>query len=170
MKFFSGFCLENESELFDEFLDRSDYSVAGFSLGVIKALEFVNECENRVDKLQLFSPAFFQDKDEKYKRVQLLHFRKDEKSYIENFLKNIAYPSTVDMKNYYKKDTIDELKKLLEYRYDIDMLNSIIKRGIKIEVYIGVDDKIVDHKKVEDFFKQFATIYILKNRGHTING
>jgi phosphatidylserine/phosphatidylglycerophosphate/cardiolipin synthase-like enzyme len=170
MKFFSGFCLSDESELFINFLDNSDYCVAGFSLGAIRAIEYVSNSKSRVDKLQLFSPSFFQDKDEKYKRVQLLHFKKDEKNYVANFLKNISYPSQLDMSAYYKKDSIEELKKLLDHVYSESILIKLKKRGIEIEVYIGEYDMIIDHKKVKEFFDSFATIYILKNRGHILNG
>jgi surfactin synthase thioesterase subunit len=170
MKYFSGFCLKDDDRLFKTFLDRGDFNIAGFSLGAIKALEYVKECESRVDKVQLFSPAFFQEKDEKFKRVQLLHFQKDENAYVENFLKNIANPLNLDMREYYKKDTLENLELLLSYHYKKDMLKDLVNRGIKIELYLGEKDKIIDHKKVEEFFDEFATIYIIKNRGHILNG
>jgi surfactin synthase thioesterase subunit len=170
MKFFSGFCLKNDDILFDTFLDRGDFNIAGFSLGAIRALEYVQKCESRVDKIQLISAAFFQDRNEKFKRVQLLNFRRDEDAYIENFLKNIAYPSKVDMRDYYKKGSIKDLELLLNYNYKRDMLRDIVDRGIKIELYLGEKDKIIDHKKVEEFFDEFATIYIIKNRGHILYG
>lgn len=70
MKFFSGFCLANEQELFAPYLIRSDFTVAGFSYGAIKALKYAITCNERIDTLQLFSPAFFQDKDAKFKKLQ----------------------------------------------------------------------------------------------------
>ena len=78
--FFSGFCFEDECELFDDYLIQNDFTVAGFSYGAIKAFKYVLNSSFRVDKLQLFSPAFFQNFDEKFKRTQLMYFKKDEDS------------------------------------------------------------------------------------------
>ena len=90
--FFSGFCFKNESKLFDEYLERNDFTISGFSYGAIKAFEKAINCETRIDKLQLLSPAFFQNKDEKFKKMQLMFFKKDEEQYIKNFLENIKSP------------------------------------------------------------------------------
>ncbi|WP_238593468.1 hypothetical protein [Sulfurospirillum diekertiae] len=77
MKFFSGFCLANEQELFSSYLNQSDFTVAGFSYGAIKAFEYTLTCKERIDTLQLFSPAFFEDKDAKFKKLQTLSFSKN---------------------------------------------------------------------------------------------
>ena len=69
MKFFSGFCLEGEEKLFDDFTCKNDFCVVGFSYGAQKALEYTLTCRERVDKLQLISPAFFQNKQEKFKKL-----------------------------------------------------------------------------------------------------
>ncbi len=37
MIFYSGFSLTNDVHFFDKFLEKSDYTVAGFSYGAIKA-------------------------------------------------------------------------------------------------------------------------------------
>ena len=68
--FFSGFCLENEEELFSEYATPNDFTISGFSYGAIKAFEEVLNSNERVDKLQLFSPAFFQTQDKKYVRFK----------------------------------------------------------------------------------------------------
>ena len=73
--YFSGFCFFDEAELFDEYLIRNDFTVCGFSYGAIKAFEEVLSSQNRVDRLQLFSPAFFQNFDDKFKRTQLMYFK-----------------------------------------------------------------------------------------------
>ena len=64
-KYFSGFCFADESELFSDYLENNEFTVCGFSYGAIKAFEEVLNSDLRVDKLQLFSPAFFQSYDEK---------------------------------------------------------------------------------------------------------
>nr|WP_275856258.1 hypothetical protein [Sulfurimonas sp. MAG313] len=65
MKFYSGFSLSNDEILFKDYLKYSDYTVAGFSYGAIKAFEMALTSKTRIDTLQLFSPAFFQEKKRK---------------------------------------------------------------------------------------------------------
>ncbi len=170
MKFFSGFCLENEEIFFKEFLYEDKFSVAGFSKGAILAFEYVKDAKFRIDKLQLFSPAFFQDKEEKFKRAQTIFFVKDQDKYIENFLKNVSYPAKIDLKNHLKKESKKELERLLNYVWKKEELEKIAKRGVLIEVYLGEKDKIIDSKKAKEFFKEFATVYYIKNRGHLLKG
>ena len=113
--FFSGFSLKNEQHFFDEYIDKSEFNVCGFSYGAIKAYEFTcKELEkgNRVDRLQLFSPAFFQAKDEKFKRLQLIAYRKNEDVYLNQFINSCFFP-------YERKDVeqsvtvIDELEEVV---------------------------------------------------------
>ncbi len=163
MLFFSGFCLDKEQELFYEFLSKSSYEVAGFSLGAIKAYEYSLNTKKRVDTLTLISPAFFLDKDEKFKRVQLLHFKKNSDKYIENFLKNASYPCKNHLTKYLKKGSYEELELLLNYKWD-----KILDKNIDIRVILGEDDKIIDAKEAFDFFKKFARVYLYKGRGHTL--
>ncbi len=166
--FFSGFCLENEKELFKEYLLENDFTVAGFSYGAIKAFEEVYATNKRVDKIQLFSPAFFQTKDKKFKRMQLMFFKKDSSAYCENFLKNVTHPTNKDISKYFKAGTYEELEELLYYEWDKHKLESLIKRGVKIEVFLGSDDKIIDAQKACDFFKDIATVYFIKEKGHIL--
>jgi len=165
MKYFSGFCLKNESELFDEFTCRGDFCVVGFSYGAQKALEYVSTCTKRVDKLQLISPAFFMDKSEKYKKLQTISFRKGSDLYCKNFLENVTCK---DLSKYFKKGSLEELKELLFYEWDRKKLLEIKKRGIEIEIYLGEKDKIINSLHVKDFFQEFATIYYIKNKGHIL--
>ena len=109
--YFNGFSLTNEEELFSTYIEKSDFVVSGFSYGGIKALQYVLGTENRVDKLQLFSPAYFNDKDKKYKRMQLMYFRKDASTYCDNFLKNSGFPQG-KMSRYFKMGTDKELEEL----------------------------------------------------------
>jgi len=160
--------LKNESFLFDRFLKKSSYSVAGFSLGAIEALEFVSSSKDRVDLIQLFSPAFFQDKDESFKNGQISAFLKNESLYKEIFFKNIAYPSSLDLSDYYKKESVDRLKYLLNYRYLPHIFDDLKIRGVEIEVYLGSLDKIIDPIKTKSFFQEFATIIEIKRGGHIL--
>jgi len=165
MKYFSGFCLENEQELFDEFTCRGDFCVTGFSYGAQKALEYTFTCFERIDKLQLISPAFFMNKDKKYKKLQTIHFKKDSDLYCKNFLQNAT---SKDLSKYFKKGSPEELKELLLYEWDREKLKDIKKRGIEVEVYLGEKDKIIDALHVKEFFQEFATVYYIKNKGHAL--
>ncbi|BAK73586.1 pimelyl-ACP methyl ester esterase BioV [Arcobacter sp. L] len=166
--FFSGFCFSNESELFNEYIIRNDFTISGFSYGAIKAFEEALNTQDRVDKLQLFSPAFFQNFDEKFKRTQLMYFKKDENTYVQTFLNNVIYPSNKDISKYFKLGTAQELEELLTYVWNEEKLQKLVDKGVKIEVYLGEDDKIIDSLKVKEFFQKFATIYYIKEKGHLL--
>lgn len=169
MRYYSGFCLQNEQELFDKHIIKSDFCISGFSYGAIKAVEYAFKSDERIDKLQLFSPAFFNNKDDKYKRMQLMFFTKDKTSYINNFLQNVAYPKELDLSLYLHEGTFDELKELLYYEWKRDTIQSLIDKGIFIEVYLGADDKIIDSALARDFFKDCGCeVYFIKNRGHIL--
>jgi len=168
VNFFSGFSLEGEKSLFSAYLKESDFCVSGFSLGSILAFEYVLNSSNRVDTLQLFSPAFFQDESEKFKRVQTINYQKNKDNYQMQFLKNIAYPTDIDLSRYLKSDSIVSLEKLLYFNWDAKKLKKLKDRDVNIEVYLGGEDKIMDTKKAYNFFKKFATIYLIKNGGHIL--
>ncbi|WP_321467883.1 pimelyl-ACP methyl ester esterase BioV [Halarcobacter sp.] len=167
-KFFSGFCLDNEKELFKEYILDKDFCVAGFSHGAIKAFEYVYLKNKRVDTLQLFSPAFFQTMDKKTKRLQLMFFKKDKNSYIKNFLENVIFPENTNMNKYLNEGSESQLEELLNYVWDEEKLKELVNKGIKIEVYLGGKDKIIDHEAAKDFFKEFATVYYIKDKGHIL--
>lgn len=168
INFFSGFSLEGDIELFDEYLVKSDFTVSGFSYGAIKAFEYALETNERVDLLQLFSPAFFQTQNDKFKRMQLMFFKKDEKSYCENFLKNIAKPTDFDMNKYFRVGTFKELDVLLNFTWDVEKIKKVLNKGIKIEIYLGGRDEIIDSNEAAKFFKEFGTVYFIKDYGHIL--
>ena len=167
-KYFSGFCFFEESELFQDYIIQNDFTVSGFSYGAVKAFEDVLNSNKRVDKLQLFSPAFFQTKDEKFKRMQLMFFKKDEDAYIKNFLENLKDKSTKSIENFFKKGSFKELDELLNFKWNKEDLEELIKKGIKIEVFLGQNDKIIDSLDAKEFFKEFATVYYFKDKGHLL--
>ncbi|MDD2894420.1 MAG: pimelyl-ACP methyl ester esterase BioV [Aliarcobacter sp.] len=167
-RYFSGFCFKNESELFDEYLVNNDFTISGFSYGAIKAFEEAFSTKKRVDKLQLFSPAFFQIFDDKFKRTQLMYFKKDANAYCQNFLSNVIYPLQTDISKYFELGTIEQLEELLNYKWSEEKLQSLVDRGTKIEVYLGGVDKIIDASKAKDFFKNYATVYYIKEKGHLL--
>lgn len=166
--YYSGFCLHDEQGLFDEYLIDNDFTLSGFSYGAIKAFEEALHSSKRVDVLQLFSPAFFQDKDEKFKRMQLMFFKKNAQGYCENFLKNVVYPSSKNIEPFFKQGSFEELDELLHYVWDTKKIQALCNKGTKIEVYVGSEDKIVDANSIKEFFTPFATVYYIKECGHIL--
>ena len=167
-KYFSGFSLDNEKELFEDYLVENDLTVAGFSYGAIKAFEYTLTTKRRVDLLQLFSPAFFEDKSEKFKRTQLMYYKKDKETYCNTFLQNVSFPSKINMKSYYKEATVEELEELLYYKWDEKQLQKLLDKKTRIEVYLGQKDKIIDTTSAKEFFENFATVYYIKKKGHIL--
>ncbi len=165
--YFSGFSLEGEKELFKDYIIQNQFIISGFSYGAIKAFEYVLKENKRVDKLQLFSPAFFNDKDKKYKRMQLMFFKKDSVTYCDNFLNNCGFSKEVSSK-YFSMGTYEQLDKLLNYQWDENKVQKIVDRNIKLEVYLGADDKIINSQKALEFFKQFGEVYFIKEKGHIL--
>ncbi|MBV5279575.1 MAG: pimelyl-ACP methyl ester esterase BioV [Campylobacteraceae bacterium] len=168
MRYFSGFCLKGEEELFSAYLNQSDFCVAGFSLGAIQAFEYALTCKERIDTLQLFSPAFFQDKDAKFKKLQTLSFAKNSDLYTQNFMQSITYPSKFEMQNYLQKGTLEELGMLLHYEWNKEKLQMLREKNITIEVYLGERDVIINALHVKDFFVPFSTVYYFKHVGHIL--
>ncbi len=167
-KFFSGFSLENEEELFKEYIIKNDFTICGFSYGAIKAFKYVLNLQTRIDLIQLFSPAFFQNKEMKFKRMQLMFIKKDKLSYCKNFLQNISYPSSLKLNKYFKEGSFKELEELLFYEWKKEDLQTLINNKIKIEVYLGFEDKIINSNETCEFFKEFADVYYIKNVGHIL--
>ena len=117
MKFFSGFSLQNESYLFQRYRDNSHYCVSGFSYGAIKALRYAQEQLNnnkRLDRVQLFSPAFFQESSEKFKRLQLLSYKKNKELYLKTFLTSCFKPYEQKIVQH-SHSNYEELEELLYY-------------------------------------------------------
>jgi len=168
MKYFNGFALKGEENFFKEYTIESDFCVVGFSYGSQRAFEYVYNSPNRVDRLILLSPAFFQNHKKSFIRTQLRYFNANQKSYIEQFLKNISYPSNIDLDEYVEGGTHAELESLLSYVWDREKILELIARGVTIEVFIGKEDKIVDSAKSFEFFSDITTTYLFKNRGHLL--
>ena len=169
MKYFNGFSLEKEEMFFKEMLIESDYTVAGFSYGAIKAFEYAYNSTERIDRLILLSPAFFQNHKKSFVRTQLRYYKANEKAYTEQFLENVAYPSSIKLNNYLTIGTITELEELLSYEWDKEKILELLKRGIIIEIFIGEKDKIVDAQKSFEFFEGIVFCYFFRGVGHLLH-
>jgi len=168
MKFFSGFSLQNDAIFFNDFISKGDFSVSGFSYGAIKALEYVQEAlkdSRRVDRLQLFSPAFFQSKDSKFKRLQTLSFKRSNEAYIGQFIESCFLPYRVQEVELIE-GSLEELQELLYYEWSREALQRIVNQGVIIEVYLGGNDKIIDVDAARAFFLDVATVTYIKEANH----
>jgi hypothetical protein len=168
MKFYSGFSLKNEECYFESFINSSSYTVCGFSYGAIKAFRYTKEqlkSGKRVDTLQLFSPAFFQTKSDSFKKLQLRSFSKNKNGYLVQFIDSCFYPHA--KKSIEQVDaTAEELEELLVYEWSVPELQNIVDKGVKIEVYLGGNDKIIDVDAAKEFFRDVATVTYIKDANH----
>ncbi len=168
MKFYNGFSLKNEEIYFEDFINSSEYTICGFSYGAIKAFNDVKErlkSSKRVDTLQLLSPAFFQTKDEKFKKFQLNNYKKNRVFYLKNLIDGCFAPyANRDIKRC--ETTQKELEELLNYEWNLNELKSLTELGVKIEVYLGGMDKIIDAQSAREFFLEVATVTYIKDANH----
>jgi esterase/lipase len=172
MIYFNGFALKDEEKFFTEELGeafiKSDFCVAGFSYGAQKAFEYTYNSTKRIDRLVLLSPAFFQNHKNSFIRTQLRYYKADKASYTEEFLKNVVFPSDINLYDNIDTNKYEELEELLSYVWDKEKFLELIARGITIEVYMGAKDKIVNAEKSHEFFSALTTVYLFKNRGHLL--
>jgi len=168
MKFYSGFSLSNDEQLFTPYLKSSQYCVAGFSYGAINAFRQVLASKTRIDRLQLFSPAFFQSRSDKFRRMQNMYFAKDKEAYLKNFFDSCFLPAQADSSVHLSEGSTQELEDLLSYEWKVSELKSVQERGIEIEVYFGSEDKIIEPQKAKEFFLPYATTYMINHAGHTL--
>ena len=165
MVYYNGFSLKDEGSFFDKYLKQNDYNIAGFSYGAIKAFEHTLVCKERVDTLQLFSPAFFQTKPQAFKRAQIMAYKSDSKKYLNHFIKECFEPHELK-KTLHVSTKESELEELLNYEWDINKLKTVVQSGVEIEVYFGSEDKIIDVAGAKEFFLPFATTYLINGANH----
>ena len=170
VKYFNGFSLQGEEALFATYLDESDFTIAGFSYGAQLAFEAAYHSVQRVEKLILLSPAFFQTEKKSFVRTQLRYFEQDKKSYIQQFMRNVAYPGRVDLSAFLDRGSSEALEALLTYRWDSEKIGEVLERGTQIEVYLGGRDKIIKSEEAFIFFSALTTTYFIKDAGHLLIG
>ncbi len=168
MHYFNGFSLKEEERLFSHFLKNDLYTVAGFSYGAQKAFEYVYHSTERIERLILLSPAFFQTQKESFIRTQLRYFVADNQTYITQFLQNVATPSQKELTPYLHTGKKEELESLLSYHWDQAKIEEVLQRGTTIEVFLGEKDKIIAIEDAYTFFSDITTTYYIKNVGHLL--
>ncbi|MGA9046549.1 pimelyl-ACP methyl ester esterase BioV [Sulfuricurvum sp.] len=165
MRFYSGFSLTDDQHFFDPHLKHSDYTVAGFSYGAIKAAQYAAESHERIDTLQLFSPAFFQTKKESFRRLQMGGYFKDAERYLENFLTSCFAPSPVAPITL-GSNNAESLQELLYFEWTPELMETIRAKGIRIEVYLGLEDRVIDVEGAREFFLPYATVTSIRRGNH----
>jgi len=168
MHYFNGFSLFGEERFLSDYLVEDALCVAGFSYGAQQALEYTYASRERIDRLILLSPAFFQTEKPSFVRTQLRYFKAGREAYIKQFLANVAYPSGEDLTPLLQTGSEEALEALLSYRWESEKLEAILKRGTVIEVFLGEEDKIIDSTSAYAFFKHYAVTYWIKGAGHLL--
>ncbi|WQT67074.1 pimelyl-ACP methyl ester esterase BioV [Helicobacter pylori] len=169
MRFFSGFGFVNESVLFEEWLLKGAYDVSGFSMGAIKAIEYAyNEVlqQRRIHSLLLFSPCMLAHKSLAFKRLQLFSFQKDPKNYMDNFYKEVGLDAQLE--RFKREGSLEELEFLLDYKYSDPIIRFLLEKGVKIEVFIGLKDKITDVQALLEFFMPLVQVWQFKDYNHLL--
>ncbi|WQV49033.1 pimelyl-ACP methyl ester esterase BioV [Helicobacter pylori] len=169
MRFFSGFGFVNESVLFEEWLLKGAYDISGFSMGAIKAIEYAyNEVlqQRRIHSLLLFSPCMLAHKSLAFKRLQLFSFQKDPKGYMDNFYKEVGL--NAQLERFKREGSLEELEFLLDYKYSDFIIRFLLEKGVKIEVFIGLKDKITDVQALLEFFMPLVQVWQFKDYNHLL--
>ncbi len=169
MIYFNGFALRDEVHYFKQYIEEGDYVISGFSYGAIKAFQVARTRSTRVDKLQLFSPAFFQNRSEKFKRLQLIGYQKDSNGYLAKFTQNCFDPYRVQNLSYGAHELV-QLEELLNYEWHLEELQALRDKGTEIEVYLGDQDKISDAEAAYEFFRNVASVTLIKGGNHFLQG
>jgi hypothetical protein len=159
--FFSGFCLHGEKELFENFLEETPFTWAGFSFGAQQLWEKLRHWSGgRIQKIILLSPAYFGSKPEKWVQLNLAGFQRNREKYIRNFLQKGGLP---DWKYLDPTCTYSQLEKGLNFQWE--PIPPILKK-VECHIYLGEADKIVDLEGAYSFFKKVGIVHLLKHHTH----
>jgi len=162
--FFSGFCLSGEKELFSEYLNQKEESIAGFSYGAIGALK--KAFELRPKRLILLSPAFYAYKDSSFKEQQIKAFETDRELYMLKLLKKSGL-SEEEGRRFGKEGSSEQLRELLYFEWQKSPIKEL-SVTTKIEIYIGTNDRVVEPESAIEFFSKFGELKILKDKNHIL--
>ncbi|MGP1561908.1 MAG: hypothetical protein ACTTIC_07475 [Helicobacteraceae bacterium] len=178
MLYFSGFGLQNERVLFEDLLrgGGGPRTFAGFSLGAVQAFECAlggigSSGTNRsctetggVRDLDLISPAFFMDKSTEFKRDEILRFERSHAGYMRAFYGKLG----IKDRTMQKMPAVQDLKLLLHYKWRAGDFAALKGRGVRIRVFLGGADGIMNARAALEFFKPLCTVYFFKGKGHIL--
>ena len=92
-------------------------------------------------------------------------YRKDRDKYLNDFLELCFSPHNKKTTEH-DETNIEELDELLNYKWDMKELKFLVSKGVKIEVYLGSEDKIIDVEGAREFFIHVSTVTYIKNANH----
>ncbi len=164
--FYSGFCLSGEEGLFEPYLPAFGDFVAGFSYGAIKAVKYALKDES-VKNLILLSPAYYSHKSDDFKSAQIAAFEADPGLYKLKLLKKSGLTEE-EAQRYGKEGSVEELEELLYFEWDYAGLDALRQRGVRIEVFIGSLDRVVEIVPSQNFFSKYAKVHLLEGKNHIL--
>lgn len=172
---FNGLFFQKEIKFLKIFNNRGIYDISGFGFGTQKAYDeaFLKVSRGeRVNRLVLFSPAFFgeigqitqSDRD-----LQIKAFKKNKWTYGYNLLRLMEGENMRE--NFIPKKFIFEMQlpdlySMLNYVWDAKKLEMLAYMGVITEVYLGGRDKTINVSKVSDFFAPHSVVYLFKQANH----
>lgn len=169
-EFFGGFALKDDLNLFANLLTNfgitlNQYDVCGFGYGSKRALDYVLNCNSRINRLILLSPAFFNNKDSAFLDSQIEYFSKNKELYLKYFYENIGFDG---LYRFNSDVSVRDLRAFFEFSFNEVDLFRICNKGIKIIVFLGGKDRIVDSIDAMEFFKNFGIVYFIKEANHLL--
>ena len=92
-------------------------------------------------------------------------YKRDKDVYLERFIDSCFSPyQGKDVER--EESDISQLEELLNYEWNLEKLKELESRGVKIEVYLGEKDVVIDVLSAKAFFLQMSTVTYVKNANH----
>ncbi|WP_121021197.1 pimelyl-ACP methyl ester esterase BioV [Helicobacter vulpis] len=174
--YFSGFGFSNEDWLFAWLLEKGTrYDVAGFSYGATRALEFAYhqvKQGRRVQNLMLIAPCMLAHKSQAFKNLQLKAYQQDPHAYMRAFFEKIGWSALLQqdpsLARFTHLGSLQDLQILLNYAYAPEKLEFLCAKGVRLEVFIGLEDAIMDAQALRSFFKNYGCVWCFKGANHLL--
>lgn len=172
---FNGLFFQREIKFLKIFNNRGIYDISGFGFGTQKAYDeaFLKIARGeRVNKLILFSPAFFGEIgqiNQSDRDLQINAFKKNKRTYESNLLRLMEGENMREKfipKKIIFEIQLPDLCSMLNYIWDVKKLETLSYMGVTTEVYLGGKDKTINVFKVSEFFAPYSVIYLFKQANH----
>ncbi|CCB79394.1 hypothetical protein HBZC1_04080 [Helicobacter bizzozeronii CIII-1] len=175
-RYFSGFGFQGEAWLFEWILKPCGlYDVAGFSYGAICALEYIYgqvKQGKRTQRLILIAPCMLAHKSQAFKNLQLKAYQQNPQAYMQAFFEKIGWNALLaqdpSLARYAHLGSLQDLQTLLNYHYDPQKLEFLCDQGVRLEVFIGLEDAIMDAKALCAFFRDYGCVWQFKGANHLL--
>lgn len=69
---------------------------------------------------------------------------------------------------YFKSGTLEELEELLYFQWSESELGELVKNGVKINVFLGGEDKIIPPLEAKEFFLPYSQVFFYKDFNHCL--